>query len=167
MEFAITAVWLMTPTSLLLVGICFLVLHERGGGRCALLDCRSRRYFGSIAALLAGSLRSFLVAISVSFRDAVDQLDRVCALAWITTRLLKPGSFQTWIRLGFGTGLIGSFTTFSTFSLETVELLKRDLWGVALLYVLLSLWGGLLMAWVGCRIARSQLQKRAKEAESA
>ncbi|BCJ85504.1 putative fluoride ion transporter CrcB 1 [Effusibacillus dendaii] len=124
---------------------------------------------------ILGALLRYLLGLYVHFwwqspfplGTLLTNLIGCVALAWITTRLLKPGSFQTWIRLGFGTGLIGSFTTFSTFSLETVELLKRDLWGVALLYVLLSLWGGLLMAWVGCRIARSQLQKRAKEAESA
>ena len=36
------------------------------------------------------------------------------------------------------TGLLGGFTTFSAFSLETVNLIERGAFGQALLYVLLS-----------------------------
>lgn len=74
-------------------------------------------------------------------------------LGWFHTWVAKFKAFPSWLRLGIGTGFVGSFTTFSTFSTETVELLQKGLWGMSLLYILSSLWGGLLMAWLGYRLA--------------
>lgn len=82
-------------------------------------------------------------------------------LGWFVSFTASSNTLPAWVRLGVGTGLIGSFTTFSTFSIETVELLRRGAWGLALAYVLLSFWGGLLMAWSGFQFARIQIEKRA------
>jgi fluoride ion exporter CrcB/FEX len=48
----------------------------------------------------------------------------------------------------------GNFKTtrISTFSVETVHLITDSKWGTAILYVLLSLWGGLLSSWLGYRL---------------
>jgi CrcB protein len=52
-------------------------------------------------------------------------------------------------------GLLGAFTTFSTFSYETVELVRTDRPAAALAYVLASLLGGLLAAAAGYALGRS------------
>lgn len=52
-----------------------------------------------------------------------------------------------------GGGLLGSFTTFSTFALESVRLLEAGALARALLYVALSLGGGLLAAAAGLTTA--------------
>ncbi|WP_438449287.1 fluoride efflux transporter CrcB [Gorillibacterium sp. sgz5001074] len=63
-----------------------------------------------------------------------------------------------WVKAGFGTGFLGAFTTFSTFSMETVRLLTAGQAGYAVLYVLASLWGGLAAAWLGWKaVSRSRL----------
>ncbi len=49
------------------------------------------------------------------------------------------------------TGLLGGFTTFSSFGLETILLLRRGEWGVASVYVIGSLLLGLLAVWLGMR----------------
>lgn len=51
-----------------------------------------------------------------------------------------------------GSGLIGSFTTFSTFSVETVKLAQEGRAALACGYAFASLAGGLLAAWVGSRL---------------
>ncbi|WP_042463361.1 fluoride efflux transporter CrcB [Neobacillus dielmonensis] len=71
-------------------------------------------------------------------------------LGWFTN-LLPRFRLHPHVITALTTGLIGSFTTFSTFSVETVQLISTDKWGTALLYVLLSLWGGLLFSWIGYR----------------
>ena len=56
------------------------------------------------------------------------------------------------IKLALTTGLLGSFTTFSTFSSETISLISNQLYGMAFIYVLLSAIGGLLLSFVGYRL---------------
>ena len=53
------------------------------------------------------------------------------------------------------TGLLGGFTTFSAFSLETLTLLERGALGQAALYVLLSVGLSLLALAAGLQLARS------------
>jgi fluoride exporter len=50
------------------------------------------------------------------------------------------------------TGMLGGFTTFSTFGFETVNLLQRGQQGTALIYLAASIVGGLLAAWLGLTI---------------
>lgn len=56
------------------------------------------------------------------------------------------------IHAALSTGIIGSFTTFSTFSLETVQLWNNHLW-LAFIYILLSICGGLCFCYIGSKIA--------------
>ena len=53
------------------------------------------------------------------------------------------------------TGLLGSFTTFSTFGLETIELLQAGQWWSAALYVGISVVLGVILVWSGYNISVS------------
>lgn len=55
-------------------------------------------------------------------------------------------------RLFLFTGLLGGFTTFSAFGLETVLLLRRGEWWVAGLYVGASVLLGITAVWFGIKI---------------
>lgn len=56
-------------------------------------------------------------------------------------------SYEIWLL--FGTGLLGAFTTFSTFGVEAVALIERKQYGYALFYVFGSALIGLAAAWLG------------------
>ncbi len=70
-------------------------------------------------------------------------------LGWVTARLSKIKYISPYLVLGIGTGLIGSFTTFSTFSVETVSLIRHSYLGIAFSYVSCSLIGGLILSYSG------------------
>ena len=79
-------------------------------------------------------------------------------LAWLTTNLFKRLSISPIIATAVGTGFVGSFTTFSTLSVETIKMFQAGniLWG--LLYVLVSICGGLLMSRLGFNLNK-EVQK--------
>jgi CrcB protein len=55
----------------------------------------------------------------------------------------------------FATGFCGAYTTFSTFSFETIRLVEEDKWRAALVYVGLSVALGLAAAGVGLAAGRA------------
>jgi fluoride exporter len=72
-------------------------------------------------------------------------------LGWYVSRreqtVSGPASTQFW-----AIGVLGSFTTFSAFSVDVVELLSSEMLGAAILYVGFSLFGGLGLASFGRRL---------------
>ncbi len=59
------------------------------------------------------------------------------------------------LRLFIATGVLGGYTTFSTFSLETVLLVERNEIGLAAAYVVLSRLFGFLGLWGALQLIRS------------
>jgi len=88
--------------------------------------------YGTLAANLIGGLLMGILAGVLAYRGGADQ--------------------ERW-RLLLGVGVLGGFTTFSAFSLETALMIERRAWGQAAGYSLLSvalsvgaLFAGLLLA---------------------
>lgn len=59
------------------------------------------------------------------------------------------------VRLLLTTGLLGGFTTFSTFSLDVATITERGQMGLALFYIALTLAGGILALFAGLSAARA------------
>ena len=64
-----------------------------------------------------------------------------------------PGWLSPDLRLLLFVGLLGGFTTFSAFGLETVQLLRRGDWLLAAGYAGGSVLLGLAAVWLGLRLA--------------
>lgn len=58
------------------------------------------------------------------------------------------------LRYVLGVGVLGGYTTFSAFSLETANMLQRGDHGIALLYILASVAGSILALFAGLQLAR-------------
>lgn len=87
------------------------------------------------------------------------------ALIWSTVGINVAGSFllgllvaSDWfsrdVREGLGVGLLGGFTTFSTFSVQVVLEADGGKPGKAVLYVVLSVVGGIAAAAAGYALGR-------------
>jgi|LSQX01.1.fsa_nt_gb CrcB protein len=57
------------------------------------------------------------------------------------------------LRLALVTGILGGFTTFSAFSLESMQLLQQEQWGRFFIYAGGNVLGGLLACWAGFVLA--------------
>ena len=91
---------------------------------------------------------------------------------WATAFINVSGSFvmgalvgwlafragESWtqnVRLFVATGVLGGYTTFSTFSLDSILLLERNQIGAAAAYIGGSVLLGVLALWAGLSLARS------------
>ena len=73
-----------------------------------------------------------------------------CLVAGILAGVIdRTGIFAADTRLFLFVGLLGGFTTFSAFGLETMSLLRRGEIAVAATYVSLSVIVGIIVVWVG------------------
>lgn len=82
------------------------------------------------------------------------------ALGWLTMYIAKIKRLSPDLLTALGTGLVGSFTTFSTFSVETVGLLRESHMALAFTYVFFSVVGGLAMSAFGYNLGRRLHLKR-------
>ena len=73
-------------------------------------------------------------------------------LAWILTSTLLKLKLPSTISLGLSTGLLGSFTTFSTFSVDSINLFSSSA-TFALIYIFATVACGLLFSFLGYQVA--------------
>ena len=74
-------------------------------------------------------------------------------IGWLAFQVNERDFMSIEVRLVVMVGILGGFTTFSTFSLETLRLIQGGGWLVAAANIMLSVAGGLLAAWAGFSIA--------------
>ena len=80
-------------------------------------------------------------------------------LAWLTYGLFKKLHLNELLKTAITTGFVGSFTTFSAVSVETVELFQNQSVLLGCVYIFVSLVGGLGMSEIGFRVGRGVSEK--------
>ncbi len=80
-------------------------------------------------------------------------------LAWFYTKTIWHWRVPQWFRVGVGTGIIGAFTTFSTFSVEADTLISQNI-ALGFMYIVSSVVGGLGFSWIGLRLAGEKAEKK-------
>lgn len=76
------------------------------------------------------------------------------AIGFLMALFTGPYAIRPEYRLGIITGVLGGYTTFSSFGWETMQLAEQRQWGLALLYVGVSVIVGLLATFVGIRLSQ-------------
>lgn len=120
------------------------------------LGALARDALESAAPATSGQLPWTTLAINLAGSFALGLLLVLLAERFPGARLVRPL---------LGTGLIGAFTTFSTFVLEAFDLIRTGHVLVAVIYLTASLFGGLLCAAAGLVAARFvlRLERRLRE----
>ena len=112
---------------------------------------------GAVGSVARYSLSGFVLRHTLDWRFpagtfAVNVLG--CLLAGVLAGLAeKHGMFSAELRLLLFTGLLGGFTTFSAFGLETMHLIKRGEVAMAGANVVVSVLAGLLALWIGLGVS--------------
>jgi CrcB protein len=75
------------------------------------------------------------------------------------------GRINERLRLMLGTGFLGGYTTFSTFSYDTFRYFQEAEWVLAGVYVGATFFGGLIFAWLGLLAGRSIYSRCAETRE--
>jgi fluoride exporter len=81
-------------------------------------------------------------------------------LGWLLAVFMRRKSMHRYSRAYFGTGLLGSFTTFSGITADMALYSSAGDWLLLVLYPLISVGLGLPAAWVGLRLGRIVRRER-------
>lgn len=79
-------------------------------------------------------------------------------LAYFFEFIKSKPHFPNSLKMAISTGFLGSFTTFSTFSVETLHLLQSGFYFLAISYILVSLSFGFLFSWFGIQMGKLHLK---------
>ncbi len=101
--------------------------------------------------VLAGFVQRTVVAFPLG--TLVVNVTGCLAIGFLSERLTET-SVDPIYRTGILIGLLGGFTTFSSFSLETLKLAEDRQFGLALVNVAASVGTCLVAAWAGAKFAR-------------
>lgn len=106
-----------------------------------------------LGGMLGSMLRYFISVVikTPSFPSATLTVNLVGSfvIALVLGSALKSSQFELNWRLFLATGVCGGFTTFSAFSVECVQLLQQQRYQTFILYVSLSIVGGLSATFAG------------------
>jgi len=113
-------------------------------------------FFGAISRL--GISQAIPASHGFPFGTMAANMAGCLFLGWFSAYMAGRAKSRPQLVLLIGTGFTGSFTTFSTFSVETLRMVQDGEAGLAVFYAALSILLGIGLALLGTRIA---VQKKA------
>lgn len=110
---------------------------------------------GAICRFAIGELFSGIVTFPIATLTV--NLVGTLLLCYLSAGAIHKFTSNERIRTAIMTGFLGSFTTFSAFSYETVSLFQQGSNLIASLYIMVSVFGGLAIGMVGMIIGRKSV----------
>lgn len=117
---------------------------------------------GGVSRYLLGGVIQRVLAASFPAGTLLINVTGSALLGFLLRYALDTPSLTPEIRALLGVGFCGGYTTFSTFSYETLALLEDGDWRRAGVYVTLSVVGSLLATFVGFVAARELIALRTR-----
>ncbi|MCM3715810.1 fluoride efflux transporter FluC [Halalkalibacter oceani] len=117
---------------------------------------------GAIGTLLRYYVNLYLLTSSFPMGTLIENITGSFALGALTGWFLSRQR-REWLRVGLGVGICGGFTTMSTLAADSTALLLEAQWLPAFLYLLLSVFGGVMSALAGLLLGQKLAAKRGRE----
>ena len=95
-----------------------------------------------------------LLGTSFPYATAIENVTGSLIMGVFAGYFAFKGGAPQHLRLFLTTGILGGYTTFSAFSLDTILLYERGQAGLALLYVVLSVALSIFGLWAGVAVVR-------------
>lgn len=111
-------------------------------------------FLGAVLRYLIKGIKIYNYHENVPLNTLMINVSGAFLLALILTIAFEVWKFDSDVRLGIATGLMGAFTTFSTMCKETVGLLQSGYYFSAISYITVSTMLGLGAAYFGIVLAR-------------
>lgn len=111
---------------------------------------------GAVGTLFRYKIHSWLLDTGGPFPVGTLLVNVTGALlaGFLATFLLERSDISSEARVAILIGLLGGYTTFSTFSVETITLANDGEWSYVVVNVIASVGGALLAAWAGQTLAK-------------
>ena len=109
---------------------------------------------GSGARYLTGRAMTALLGSGYPFGTLAVNLAGGLLMGVLVGVLARNAAPESW-RLLLGVGVLGGFTTFSSFSLDVVTMIERGALGLALGYILVSVIGSIAALFAGLSAVRA------------
>lgn len=112
---------------------------------------------GIIGAILRFLITYWLQSFGSSFSIAILFVNITgCFLLGYLQGLARVYEIPDWVVAGLGTGLIGAFTTFSTFSMEVIHYLEQGEVLLSFIYIIVSSIVGYYLVYLGFSLAKTR-----------
>lgn len=109
---------------------------------------------GAVLRYITGLLFVVNFKINIPFATFAVNIAGCFILGLLYVIFIEKAEINTALKLALTVGFCGGLTTFSTFSLEIFEMIKTANFIFAFLYVILSLFLGLIAVWLGVTCAK-------------
>ena len=112
---------------------------------------------GIIGAILRFLITYWFQSFGSSFSIAILLVNVTgCFLLGYLYGLARAHEIPDWVIIGLGTGLIGAFTTFSTFSMEVIHYLEQGAIFLSFFYMIVSSIVGYYLVYLGFSLAKTR-----------
>ncbi|KOH02621.1 chromosome condensation protein CrcB [Lactobacillus johnsonii 16] len=129
------------------------------------MNKRLKNYLSvGIFAFFGGALRAYLNLIWSQAGTFTANIIGCFLLAFFTYFFVEYREGRDWLVTGLSTGFVGSFTTFSSFHLDTLKQLESGMNSQATIYFFSSIFIGFLFAYLGMLVGKRTGRKLAEKA---